>query len=132
MEERMKALTKGLFVFAAVGCGFSTAAHADDGTYLGTSTVQNTGPNAAICAPHEVKLTVTEGRFSYGTGGAPLAVGTVAPDGTFTANYSGAESARRAPVIQNTITGHIRNGSVSGTSSSSGGCVQDWTLTKQQ
>ena len=126
----MYSLTRVALLSAVVCCGLSTVAHADD-VYIGNSSVQNGGRTPEACAPHPVKLTVADGRFSYGDGGAPLAVGALAPDGAFNASYSRSAGPSGRVMIQANITGHVQGGKVVGSLSTTSGCLQNFTLTKQ-
>jgi hypothetical protein len=106
-----------------------SSARADEAVYTGEATVKQPGSRPAACAGYPIKVTVADGRFSYGAGGAPLATGAVATDGSFSANYSSSPGPR--VTIQIAVTGRIQDGKVIGSSSTSSGCLQDFTLTKQ-
>jgi len=126
----MFSLTRTGFLFAAACCGFSSIAHAED-VYRGKATVQSEGRNAAGCVPGPVKVTVANGHFAYGTSGAPVATGAVASDGSFSGSFVNSAGPRGVVQLNVSITGHIQGRKISGSTSTSSGCVRNFTLTKQ-
>jgi hypothetical protein len=110
-------------------CAFSTIAHAED-VYSGNTVVQNEGRNAAFCNPSPVKITIADGRFSFGYGSVALATGTVATDGAFSGSFSNSGGPTGRVTTNVSVTGHIQDGKITGSTSNSNGCVQNFTLTK--
>ena len=123
---------KSVLVLAAVCCVVSSNARADDTVYSGTSTVESAGRNPAACVAHPVKMIVADGHVPFGVGGgAPLAAGPVAPDGTFSLKFTRSLGRNGVIAVENTVSGRIQDGKLIGGLSNTSGCIENWTLTKR-
>ncbi|HEY1506431.1 MAG TPA: hypothetical protein VGF92_19155 [Stellaceae bacterium] len=125
----MISLAKSLLLLAVGFCAVASAARADD--YVGKTEVQAGGVNATACVSQPMKVTIADSRVALGTGGAPAATAPLESDGTFKTNYTRSLGTNGVFSVQINVSGRLQDGKVVGTTSTSGGCVQNFTLTKQ-
>lgn len=107
-------------------CCLPAMARADNGNYIGQSTVVSVGETPQTCIGRNMLISVNGGTFSFGR--PAVATGTVQPDGSFSASFSSGTGQR---IAQFAVSGRIDGAKATGTITGSTGCKLSFDLRKQ-